>query len=175
MSITTLVVSYTAADENLWLALRPKLEQGLAAHPNPLMKQLKVWTFRNLRGGQNDHDQIQRMFQSPDSAGLLCVSVAACGREYIRQNEWPLFRAASGAILKPFVAAMLGPIDFAQVDLGVLGRVGGNATQLLHVVEDGKVWSWQDCLGVQRRHGDDSLCNQYVSKLVADLAAQLFP
>lgn len=176
MPPTTLVVSYTAHDEALWRALRPRLEAGLKAHRNPAMKKLKVWTFRDLLGGQNDHIAIQDQFGARASAGLLCVSVAACGRDYIRQYEWPLFRDHLGNLLKPFVAIMLSPIDFAQVDLGVLGRVAQGATQLLHLFEDKKIYSWADCLNHEKRYaGDTSFTSQFVAKLVHDLEQQLFP
>jgi hypothetical protein len=175
MTIDTLVVSYTAQDEALWLEMRPKLEAGLAAHRNPLMKKLKIWTFRDLRGGQNDHNEIQEQFQSPTSAGLLCVSVAACGRPYIQTEEWPLFRNTAGTVLKPFVAVLLSPIDRTQVDLGVLDRIDHNATQLLHVAEGGMVCTWQDCLNHFNRHGDASLREKFISALIRDLEIQLYP
>lgn len=175
MTITTLVVSYTAHDESLWLALRPKLEAGLKAHRNPAMKQLKVWTFRDLHGGENDHKTIQMKFGDSASAGLLCVSVAACGRDYIQNHEWPLFRNKQGKTLKRFVAIMLSPIDFQQVDLGVLDRVALSGTQLLHLFEEGKIYSWADCLNHERRYGGDtSLSNKFVGKLLHDLDQQLF-
>lgn len=174
MTITTLVVSYTAKDENLWSILQPLLQNGLDAHKNPLMKNLKIWTFRSIRGGDNDSETIQQMFRAPTSAGLLLVSTNACGREYIQQHEWPLFRSTTGKILKPFVALMLSPISFSQVDLGVLGTLNGSASQLMHLINsDGDKFTFQDCLD-RKDKGDRVKLSEFIVKLLDDLETNLF-
>lgn len=176
MPITTLAVSFAAEDQSDWDLMRPRLQASLDAHANEQMRNLKIWTFRKIAGGQNDSEVIQGKFRDEASAGLLLVSINACGRSYIQKDEWPLFRDTAGKVLKPFVAVMFSPVNASRVNLGVLARNSdGNRTQLLHVLgPKNKIFSWKDCVNHELDTGVSAWCDLFIFKMVDDLEEQLF-
>jgi len=166
-------VSYYGEEQELVEPLINQMEDTLAGKKGRKEKQIKFWLFRRTRGGngiptgENDHDSIQRAITQAQ-AGILMVSPRACGRRYIKEDEWSRFRDNNGNILKPFLPVLLSKVDEREDDLGVLGRIGKNRPQCFYLREQQQPYAWDKCLG------NPGLSAQFVDQLIAELRRKLF-
>ena len=162
-------VSYFNEEQELVETFINRVEKTLQGKADEEARSIRFWLFRRTNGdngitaGDDDHDTMQRAITQA-RAGVLMVSPRACGRPYIKKDEWPRFRNVEGTTLKPFLSVMLSAINADEDDLGVLGRIERNRPQLFTL--DGR--AWDECVG------NDNLAAKFVQQFIRDLRKKLF-
>ena len=161
-------VSYFGNDQELVEDFITRVEDSLQGKIDETARSIRFWLFRRTNGdngidpGENDHDTIQRAITQA-RIGVLMVSPRACGRTYIKKDEWPRFRNEEGTILKPFLPVMLSAIDEKEDDLGVLRRIGKNRPQFFDLQGRG----WDEC------QNNAGLAAEFVEKFIKQLRKKL--
>ena len=118
----------------------------------------KFWTDNDILVGEQWNDEIIKALKHCD-IGLLLVSPAFLGSQYIDEKELPKF---IGKKSKPVILVMLQPVDFERHDLKGLLK-----TQIFRL-DRPKFRSpkaFGDCLGNQRDQFTQELFKQVEKKL----------
>jgi hypothetical protein len=117
----------------------------------------RLWRDTMLLVGEDWDQEIKAALQASE-LGLLLLSPAFLGSDYITRIEWPYFLATG----KPVIPVMLEPVDFARHDLRGL--------------EEKQIFRWTsapgavprayaDCRGVDRRRFVEGLFLQIEKRL----------
>lgn len=111
----TLFVSYARANHVLAGKFLARLREQL----DPSKKySYKFWKDSEILVGEPWHEEIQKAIEKCD-LGLLLISPAFLGSQYIGRHELPKFvgGGARGQKLKPVIPVMLQPVDLENHDL----------------------------------------------------------
>ena len=102
-------VSYAHANQRLADDFLTRLREQMA--PSRAYD-YRLWRDTMLLVGEEWNEEIKAALEASE-LGLLLVSPAFLGSEYITRIEWPHFLANR----KPVIPVMLEPVDFARHDL----------------------------------------------------------
>lgn len=104
------IISYARANKNLAGRFIEKFQEQAA----PSKKyQYILWRDTQILVGEQWHGEIQQALDQCD-LGLLLISPAFLGSQYISEHELPRF---VGEKAKPVIPVMLQPVDFDYHDL----------------------------------------------------------
>ena len=106
----TIFVSYARANRDLATRFLKHFREQAA--PSRKYK-YTFWRDSNILVGEQWHEAIQKALDRCD-VGLVLVSPAFLGSQYIEEHELPKFVKVEG---KPVIPVMLQPIDFDRHDL----------------------------------------------------------
>jgi hypothetical protein len=107
-------VSYARANKALALRFLTRFEEQLTPSRHYAYH---VWRDGRILVGEDWHGEIQRALHDCQ-LGLLLISPAFLGSQYIERHELPTF---VGQDAKPIIPIMLQPVDFERHDLKGLG------------------------------------------------------
>lgn len=148
-------VSYARANRDLATRFLEKFREQVT--PSKKYKYI-FWRDTEILVGEKWHDEIQEALKECN-LGLLLVSPAFLGSQYINEHELPKF---VGSDAKPLIPIMLQPIDFERHDLKGLHRA-----QIFRLdsprFQSAKAYG--DCIGRQRDRFAQELFRQVESKL----------
>jgi hypothetical protein len=148
-------VSYARANRDLATRFLEKYREQVG--PSKSYKYI-FWRDAGILVGERWHDEIQGALKGCD-LGLLLVSPAFLGSQYIGEHELPGF---VGDDARPLIPVMLQPVDFERHDLKGLKR-----TQIFRLdsprFQSPKAYG--DCTGRQR--------NRFVQELFRQVEARL--
>jgi hypothetical protein len=150
-----LFVSYARSNKALATRFLRRYEEQTAASGR---YHYVFWRDEDILVGEQWHEAIGRALDGCD-LGLLLVSPAFLGSQYISDHELPAF---VGRRAKPLIPVMLQPVDLERHDLK-----GLEERQIFRLEGDRfKVpKSYGDCTGVQRDRFVQSLFRQVEHKL----------
>lgn len=154
-----LFVSYARANKLLAANLLTRFREQTGASRR---YQYSYWRDGHILVGEDWHREIQRALDGC-RLGLLLVSPAFLGSQYIAEHELPRFVGVGG---KPVVPVMLQPVDFERHDLK------GLQTRQLFRLDRPRFQrpkAYADCSGAQRDHFAQELFRQvedHLEKLV---------
>jgi hypothetical protein len=158
----TFFLSYAHANGRLAADIERRMREQMVPS---LRYEYKLWRDTALLVGE-DWDQEIRAALDECHVGLLALSPAFLGSEYIKRVELP---ALVGNVEKPVVPVLLEPIDFVRHDLAGLG--GKQAFGLKNPgASDMKAYA--DCDTRQRRQFAEQLFSQIEQRLDKIFAAQ---
>ncbi len=148
-------VSYTRANRDLATRFLEKFREQVTPSRN---YKYVFWRDAEILVGEKWHDEIQEALMDCN-LGLLLVSPAFLGSQYIDEHELPKF---VGSNAKPLIPIMLQPVDFERHDLKGLQRA-----QIFRL--DGPRFrspkSYGECTGLQRDRFAQELFRQVESRL----------
>lgn len=110
-----LFVSYARSNRSLAGNFLDRYTEQAAASSSYIYK---FWRDSDILVGEDWHEAIGRALQRCD-LGLLLVSPAFLGSQYISEHELPRF---VGSAATPVIPVMLQPVDFERHDLKGLKR-----------------------------------------------------
>ena len=103
-------ISYARANQDL----AGKFEEKLLEQLLPSARyRYQLWNDSEILVGEDWHEEIQKALEACDF-GILLVSPAFLGSQYIENHELPRF---FGKRAKPVIPVMLQPADFERHDL----------------------------------------------------------
>jgi hypothetical protein len=148
-------VSYARANKDLAARFLEKFREQ--ATPSKSYEYV-FWRDTNLLVGEKWHDQIQEALKECD-LGLLLISPAFLGSQYIDQQELPNF---TGVDAKPVIPVMLQPVDFERHDLK-----GLQDSQIFRLERPRfrSPKSYGECTGLQRDQFAQELFRQVEARL----------
>lgn len=111
----TVFVSYARANRDLATRFLKKFKEQAA--PSKLY-QYVFWRDNDILVGEKWHEEIQVALAQCD-VGLVLISPAFLGSQYIQEHELPKFLKSGG---KPVIPVLLQPIDLDRHDLKGLQR-----------------------------------------------------
>ena len=148
-------VSYARANKDLAVRFLERFREQAA--PSKSYRYV-FWRDAEILVGESWHEEIQAALDACDM-GLILVSPAFLGSQYIDENELPRF-VGSGA--RPVIPVMLQSVDFERHDLKGLQRA-----QIFRL--DGPRFrapkSYGECTGPQRDHFAQELFRQVEARL----------
>jgi len=150
-----LFVSYARANKELASRFLKKFRQHVA--PSKSYK-YSFWSDSNILVGENWHEEIQEALNHCN-LGLILISPALLGSQYITEHELPKF---VGSRAKPLIPVMLQPVDFERYDLKGLKK---NQIFRLERPKFRSPKAYGECTGNQR--------NQFALELFTLLSAKL--
>ncbi len=148
-------VSYARANRDLAIRFLEKFREQ--ATPSKKYKYI-FWRDTEILVGEKWHDEIQAALIECN-LGLLLVSPAFLGSQYIDKHELPKFVGSDG---KPLIPIMLQPVDFERHDLKGLQRsqIFQLDSPLFHSPK-----AYGECTGRQRDRFAQELFRQVESRL----------
>jgi hypothetical protein len=150
-----LFVSYARANKMLAANLLTRFRQQVGASKR---YRYMFWRDGHILVGEEWHQAIQRALDDC-RLGLLLVSPAFLGSQYIAEHELPRFVGAGG---KPVVPVMLQPVDLERHDLK-----GLRSKQLFRLDRPrfSRPKAYADCTGAQRDQFAQELFRQVEDRL----------
>jgi len=151
----TVFVSYARANRDLATRFLKKFKEQAA--PSKLY-QYVFWRDNDILVGEKWHDEIQVALAQCD-VGLVLISPAFLGSQYIQEHELPKFLKSGG---KSVIPVLLQPIDLDRHDLKGLQR-----TQIFRLERPrfASPKAYGECSGTQR--------DQFALKLFGQVEARL--
>jgi hypothetical protein len=148
-------VSYARANQDLAAKFLEKFLEQVTPSKN---YEYAFWRDTEILAGEKWHDEIQKALMHCD-LGLLLISPALLGSQYISQLELPIF---VGAGAKPLIPIMLQPVDFERHDLK-----GLQAAQIFRLDRPKfrSPKSYGECVGPQREQFAQELFRQVEARL----------
>jgi hypothetical protein len=148
-------VSYARANKDLAPRLLRRLRQQLDASKR---YKYTLWHDPQIIVGENWNAEIQKVLKKCD-LGLLLISPAFLGSEYIKKKELPKF---IGRGAKPMVPVLLQPVVFGRQDLK-----GLRSAQIFRLEGDNfkEPKAYGDCSGKHRDQFAQELFRQIELKL----------
>jgi hypothetical protein len=143
-------VSYARANKDLAAKFLEKFLEQVTPSKN---YEYAFWTDTEILAGEKWHEEIQKALKHCN-LGLLLISPAFLGSQYISQLELPKF---VGADAKPLIPIMLQPVDFERHDLK-----GLQAAQIFRLDRPKfrSPKSYGECMGPQREQFAQELFRQ---------------
>ena len=150
-----LFVSYARANKVLAANLVDRFREQAGASKR---YRYSFWRDGHILVGEDWHQEIQRALDRCQ-LGLLLVSPAFLGSQYIAEHELPRFVSAGG---KPVVPVMLQPVDLKRQDLK-----GLQSKQIFRLDRPrfSRPKAYADCSGAQRDHFAQELFCQVEDRL----------
>jgi hypothetical protein len=151
----TVFVSYARANRDLATRFLKKFNEQAA--PSKLY-QYVFWRDNDILVGEKWHEEIQVALAQCD-VGLVLISPAFLGSQYIQEHELPKFLKSGG---KSVIPVLLQPIDLDRHDLKGLQR-----TQIFRLERPrfASPKAYGECSGTQR--------DQFALKLFGQVEARL--
>jgi hypothetical protein len=151
----TVFVSYARANRDLATRFLKKFKEQAA--PSKLY-QYVFWRDNDILVGEKWHEEIQVALAQCD-VGLVLISPAFLGSQYIQEHELPKFLKSGG---KSVIPVLLQPIDLDRHDLKGLQR-----TQIFRLERPrfASPKAYGECSGTQR--------DQFALKLFGQVEARL--
>ena len=151
----TVFVSYARANRDLATRFLKKFKEQAAPSRQ---YQYVFWRDNDILVGEKWHQEIQVALAQCD-VGLVLISPAFLGSQYIQDHELPKFLKSGG---KPVIPVLLQPIDLDRHDLKGLQR-----TQIFRLERPrfASPKAYGECSGTQR--------DQFALKLFGQVEARL--
>ncbi len=150
-----LFVSYARANKELTSRFLDNFRQHVAPSKS---YNYSFWSDSDILVGENWHEEIQEALEHC-ILGLILISPALLGSQYITEHELPKF---VGSHAKPLIPVMLQPVDFERYDLKGLKK---NQIFRLDRPKFRSPKSYYECSGKQR--------NQFVLDLFGQVEERL--
>jgi hypothetical protein len=151
----TVFISYARANRDLAARFLRKFKEQAAPSKQ---YHYTFWRDNDILVGENWHEEIQQALGECD-VGLVLLSPAFLGSQYIQDHELPKFMKGGG---KPVIPVMLQPIDLERHDLKGLQQ-----TQIFRLdrLRFASAKAYGECSGSQR--------DQFASDLFRQVEARL--
>ena len=151
----TVFVSYARANRDLATRFLQNFKEQVAPSKR---YSYKFWRDSDILVGEKWHEEIQQALMKCD-AGLVLISPAFLGSQYIQEHELPKFLKRGG---KAVIPVLLQPIDLDRHDLKGLQR-----TQIFRLDRPrfASPKAYGECSGTQRQQFTLELFRQVEARL----------